>query len=112
MNPDALAGLSQASSLIPLISTCVGVFVGLLVGMVPGMTISTGIIVVLPVTFVLPADIAIALLLGLYVGGMTGGSFSAILLNIPGTPSASATAIDGFALAANGQAGRPFCFDV
>ena len=106
MNPDALAGLSQASSLLPLISTCVGVFVGLLVGMVPGMTISTGIIVVLPVTFVLPADIAIALLLGLYVGGMTGGSFSAILLNIPGTPSASATAIDGFALAANGEAGR------
>ena len=106
MNPDALAGLSQASSFLPLMSTCVGVFVGLLVGMVPGMTISTGIIVVLPVTFVLPADIAIALLLGLYVGGMTGGSFSAVLLNIPGTPSASATAMDGFAMASKGEAGR------
>ena len=93
MNPDTLNGLYQASNFLPLLSTCIGVFLGLVVGMIPGMTISTGIIIVLPVTFVLPADISIALLLGLYVGGMTGGSFSAILLNIPGTPSASATAI-------------------
>jgi putative tricarboxylic transport membrane protein len=106
MSPESLSGLSQASSFLPLISTCIGVFVGLVVGMIPGMTISTGIIVVLPVTFVLPADISIALLLGLYVGGMTGGSFSAVLLNIPGTPSASATAMDGFAMAAKGEAGR------
>ena len=106
MSPEAISGLSQASSFLPLVSTCIGVFVGLVVGMIPGMTISTGIIVVLPVTFVLPADISIALLLGLYVGGMTGGSFSAVLLNIPGTPSASATAMDGFAMAAKGEAGR------
>ena len=106
MSPEAISGLSQASSFLPLISTCIGVFVGLVVGMIPGMTISTGIIVVLPVTFVLPADISIALLLGLYVGGMTGGSFSAVLLNIPGTPSASATAMDGFTMSAKGEAGR------
>ena len=67
---------------------------GLIVGMIPGMTISTGIIIVLPLTFVLEPDFSIALLLGLYVSGMTGGSFSAVLLNIPGTPSASATAIN------------------
>jgi len=106
MSPDALTGLIQASGLVVLASTFIGVFVGLVVGMIPGMTISTGIIVVLPVTFVLPADISIALLLGLYVGGMTGGSFSAVLLNIPGTPSASATALDGFAMAERGEAGR------
>lgn len=106
MSPDALAGLSQASGYMVLAATCVGVFIGLVVGMIPGMTISTGIIVMLPVTFVLPADISIALLLGLYVGGMTGGSFSAVLLNIPGTPSASATALDGFAMARRGEAGR------
>ncbi|MFV2034032.1 MAG: tripartite tricarboxylate transporter permease [Halocynthiibacter sp.] len=106
MNPDALIGLAQASGFLVLLATGVGVFVGLVVGMIPGMTISTGIIVVLPVTFVLPADISIALLLGLYVGGMTGGSFSAVLLNIPGTPSASATAMDGFPMAKRGEAGR------
>jgi len=106
MNPEVLIGLSQASGFVTLASTCVGVLIGLVVGMIPGLTISTGIIVILPLTFVLPADISIALLLGLYVGGMTGGSFSAILLNIPGTPSASATALDGFKMAARGEAGR------
>ena len=59
-----------------------------------------------PLHFVLEPDISIALLLGLYVSGMTGGSFSAILLNIPGTPSASATALDGHPLAKKGEGGR------
>lgn len=106
MSPEVLIGLSQSTGLMVLAATAIGVLIGLIVGMIPGLTISTGIIVVLPVTFVLPADISIALLLGLYVGGMTGGSFSAILLNIPGTPSASATAFDGYPLAARGEAGR------
>ena len=106
MSPEILSGLAQASSLLTLVATAIGVLLGLIVGMIPGLTISTGIIVLLPVTFVLPADIAIALLLGLYVGGMTGGSFSAVLINIPGTPSASATALDGYPMAARGEAGR------
>ena len=106
MSSDILIGISQSTEIIVLFSSCIGVLIGLIVGMIPGLTISTGIIVLLPITFVLPADISIALLLGLYVGGMTGGSFSAILLNIPGTPSASATAIDGYPLAARGEAGR------
>ena len=106
MSPDVLQGLAQAGQLLTLAATGVGVLLGLIVGMIPGLTISTGIIVLLPVTFVLPPDISIALLLGLYVGGMTGGSFSAVLLNIPGTPSASATAMDGYPMAARGEAGR------
>lgn len=106
MTPDVLAGLAQASGFLTLTATAVGVLIGLIVGMIPGLTISTGIIVLLPATFTLPADISIALLLGLYVGGMTGGSFSAVLLNIPGTPSASATAIDGYPMAMRGEAGR------
>jgi putative tricarboxylic transport membrane protein len=106
VSPDVLSGLLQASLPSALLSNCVGVLIGLIVGMIPGLTISTGIIVLLPVTFVLPPDIAIALLLGVYVGGMTGGSFSAVLLNIPGTPSASATAMDGYPMAVRGEAGR------
>ena len=102
MNPDIIIGLNQSVGLIVLLSTSIGVLIGLIVGMIPGLTISTGIIVFLPITFVLPPDVSIALLLGLYVGGMTGGSFSAVLLNIPGTPSASATAIDGYPMASSG----------
>tara|TARA_B100000315_G_scaffold260594_1_gene323285 strand:+ start:5872 stop:7377 length:1506 start_codon:yes stop_codon:yes gene_type:complete len=106
MNPDIIDGFAQASQFETILAVAAGCFIGLVVGMIPGLTISTGIIIVLPLTFVLEPEISIALLLGLYVSGMTGGSFSAILLNIPGTPSASATAIDGHPLARNGEAGR------
>jgi len=106
VNPAVLDGLAQAMQPTSLMATAIGSLLGLVVGMIPGMTISTGIIILLPLTFVLDPAISIALLLGLYVGGMMGGSFAAILLNIPGTPSASATAIDGYPLAARGEAGR------
>ena len=96
----------QSIQPLTLLATAIGGVLGLIVGMIPGMTISTGIIVLLPVTFVLDPNISIALLLGMYVSGMTGGSFSAVLLNIPGTPSASATALDGYQLAKRGEAGR------
>jgi len=106
MNSDILLGLNQAIQPYNMLGTAIGALMGLVVGMIPGMTISTGIIILLPLTFVLDPGIAISLLLGLYVGGMMGGSFSAILLNIPGTPSASATAIDGYPMALRGEAGR------
>jgi putative tricarboxylic transport membrane protein len=106
MNPDVFAGFLAATLPTSLVATALGVLLGLIVGMIPGMTISTGIIVVLPLTFVLDPTLSIALLLGIYVGGMTGGSFSATLLNIPGTPSASATALDGYPMARRGEPGR------
>ena len=106
MSPDIVLGFLNASQYATLIATASGVMLGLIVGMIPGLTISTGIIIVLPMTFAMDANLSIALLLGLYVAGMTGGSFSAILLNIPGTPSACATAIDGYPMTKKGQPGR------
>ena len=106
MTGDVYQGFLQASAPMSLFATALGALLGLIVGMIPGMTISTGIIIVLPLTFVLDPAFSIALLLGLYVGGMMGGSFSAILLNIPGTPSASATALDGYPMALRGEAGK------
>ncbi len=101
-----LQGFSQAAAPSSLLATAIGSVLGIVIGMIPGMTISTGIIIVLPLTFVLDPSISIALLLGLYVGGMLGGSFAAIMLNIPGTPSAAATALDGHPMVARGEAGR------
>ena len=84
----------------------VGVFLGLVVGAMPGLTISLGMVLLLPLTFGMDSIPAMSLLLGLFVAGMTGGSYSAILINIPGTPSASATGLDGHPLAQAGQAGK------
>jgi putative tricarboxylic transport membrane protein len=49
---------------------------------------------------------ALALMIGIYMGGVYGGSRTAILLNIPGAPSAIATAMDGFPMAKKGLAGE------
>ena len=103
---DLLQGLLQAIQPASLAATGVGCLLGIVAGMIPGMTISAAMIIVLPLTFVLDPNVSIGLFLGLYAGGMLGGSFSAILLNIPGTPSAAATALDGYPLVARGQAGR------
>ena len=107
MTGGLLQGLLQAVQPSSLLATGAGCLLGLVAGMIPGMTISAAMIIVLPLTFVLDPNVSIGLFLGLYAGGMLGGSFSAILLNIPGTPSAAATALDGYPLVARrGQAGR------
>ncbi len=81
-----------------------GTIFGLIFGAIPGLTFSVALAIILPFTFALEPTTAIALLLSTYIGGMTGGSVSAILLGIPGTPSAAATVTDGHALAKQGKA--------
>jgi putative tricarboxylic transport membrane protein len=89
-----------------VLASLVGVLLGLVVGALPGFTISLGMVLVLPLTFGLGSIHAMSLMLGLFAAGMTGGSYSAILIKIPGTPSASATVIDGHRMALHGQAGK------
>ena len=81
-----------------------GVLIGLIFGAIPGLTYMTGILLVLPITYGMDTISAMSVLLGIYCGGMCGGSVSAILLGIPGTPSAAATVLDGRPLAQKGHA--------
>jgi putative tricarboxylic transport membrane protein len=80
-------------------------FVGIVIGALPGLTATMGIALVTTLTYTLPADQAILVLVCVYVGAIYGGSRSAILLNIPGTPANAATTLDGFPLAQQGRAG-------
>ncbi|MBL8966016.1 MAG: tripartite tricarboxylate transporter permease [Spirochaetaceae bacterium] len=80
-----------------------GVFIGLVVGALPGLTTTMGIALLTGITFKFGGNLAVALLLGLYVGGVSGGCLSAILLGIPGTPASAATSLDGFPLASQGK---------
>ena len=84
----------------------IGTFMGLIFGCLPGLTASMGIALLIPLTFTLDAVPAIGMMLGCYVGGMAGGAIAAILLNIPGTPSAVVTCLDGHPMAENGQANK------
>lgn len=81
-----------------------GALVGLIFGSIPGLTFTVALALALPITFNMDPVPAIGLLLGTYIGGMTGGSVSAILLGIPGTPSAAATVLDGHPMTKQGNA--------
>jgi len=83
-----------------------GTFLGLIVGALPGLTTTMGVALLTGITFRFDGHIAIALLMGLYVGGVSGGSLSAILIGIPGTPANASTIEDGFPLAMRGQGAK------
>lgn len=83
-----------------------GTVAGIIMGSIPGMTVTMGVALFLPITFGMSPVEGLSLLLGLYIGGTSGGLMSAILLNIPGTPASLATTFDGYPMAAQGQAGK------
>lgn len=82
------------------------VLLGLVVGAIPGLTGTMALALLINLTYKLPTDKAVAFMLGVYVGAVSGGLFSAIMLNIPGTPNAAATALDGYPLAKQGKGGK------
>lgn len=89
-----------------LVAAVFGIVVGIVIGAIPGLGPTMAIALLIPVTFSMDPIPAITLLLGVYQGAIFGGSISAILLNVPGTPSSAATAIDGYAMARKGQGGK------
>jgi putative tricarboxylic transport membrane protein len=80
--------------------------VGLIIGALPGLTATMGVALMTTLTLRMSPDQAITVLVCVYIGAIYGGSRSAILLNIPGTPANAAACLDGHALAKQGQAGR------
>ena len=101
----------QAIQLVLLDPVCLaliflGVVVGIIFGSIPGLSSTMALILFLPMSFGMDPMRGIALLIGLYLGGMSGGLISAILLKIPGTPSSIATVFDGGPMADKGQAGK------
>lgn len=81
-------------------------FIGIIFGSMPGLTATLGIALLTSLTYGFGTDVALLALLGLYVGAIYGGSYPAILINIPGTPAAAATALDGYPLTKKGEGGR------
>ena len=79
-------------------------FLGIIVGTLPGLSATTGLALLTGITYFAGRETAMILMVGLYVGAIFGGSFSAILINIPGTGSAAATCLDGYELAKQGKA--------
>lgn len=103
MLSDAFASLMTASTLI---NVAWATLLGIIIGALPGLTATMGVALMTTLTYRMDPDSAIQILICIYVGAIYGGSRSAILLNIPGTPASACSTLDGFPLARRGEAGR------
>ena len=95
----ALEVLTNPQTLLGLVG---GGILGMIGGMMPGITAVMSMTLMLGFVFQIPVDAGLGLLVGIYTGAIYGGSITAILLNMPGTPAAAATVMDGHAMARNG----------
>lgn len=101
-----LAGLSLVGNFESFLALFAGVAIGTVAGAIPGLSATMAVALTLPFTFSMAPITGILLLLGVYKGGIFGGSIPAILIKTPGTPASSATILDGYPLAEKGQAGK------
>jgi putative tricarboxylic transport membrane protein len=100
---NSIANFATPTTILYALGACL---VGLIIGALPGLTATMGVALMTTLTIALPSNVALLILICTYVGAIYGGSRSAILLNIPGTPASAASCLDGYALARQGLAGR------
>ncbi|WP_104204351.1 tripartite tricarboxylate transporter permease [Billgrantia saliphila] len=86
------------------LAIALGVVIGVVVGSIPGLTATMAVALALPFTFSMEPIAAILLLVGIYKGGMYGGSITAILIRTPGSPASACTLLDGYPMAQQGHA--------
>lgn len=84
----------------------IGTAIGITFGAIPGINAITAIVLILPFLYGMDPVAAITLLVAIMASVQTGNSFPAILFNVPGTPSAAATLMDGYPMAKQGAAAR------
>src|SRR5262245_38803488 len=101
-----VAGMALLLDVKILLVVFAGTLIGIVVGALPGISGSTTTALLLPFTITMGPVPAIAFLGSIYCAANFGGSITAILVNSPGDPSASATAFDGYPMARRGEAGR------
>lgn len=101
---DVLSGLPAALALQSILAMAAGTAAGILVGAIPGLTATLAMALLLPFTYTMSPLTSLGMMAGIYNGSMYGGAIPAILMRIPGTPSAVATTFDGYPLARAGRA--------
>lgn len=104
--PDLLIALSHLLSFHVLAMLVVGVLLGMAFGAMPGLDATTGTALFITATFAMSTEVALALLLGLYMAATYAGSITAISIGVPGTPAAAASVLDGYALSRQGKMAR------
>jgi putative tricarboxylic transport membrane protein len=101
-----LGGFDLALSPYNLAIAAIGVFLGVIIGVLPGLGGTSGVAILLPLTFTMPPSSAIVFLSCIYWGALFGGAITSILFNIPGEPWSVAVMFDGYPMAKAGRAGQ------
>jgi putative tricarboxylic transport membrane protein len=109
---DIISALGQVLTLSTIMWIPFGVVVGVIFGAAPGQTATTAVALFTPMTFYLPLNASLSLLLGIYCGGFYAGSIPAILIKTPGAPGNAATTLDGHPMASKGKAGEALTHSV
>lgn len=99
-----LNGFAVAMTPYNILWLVLGAALGTVLGMLPGLGPTTGIALLLPLTFTMPPTTALIAMAAIYYGAMFGGSRSSILLNVPGDGAAVASCFDGYPMAVQGRA--------
>ncbi|MFC3127658.1 tripartite tricarboxylate transporter permease [Pseudoroseomonas globiformis] len=100
-----IGGMAILADPFTLFMILAGTVIGITVGALPGISGSTTIALMLPITLGMDPVVSLAFLGSIYCAANFGGSITAILVNAPGDPSASATALEGYKMAERGEAG-------
>lgn len=100
-----LYGFLQVLQPATLLMLLLGVLLGVIVGALPGLNDAITMSILIPLTFGMNPQVAMCMLVGVYVSACYGGSIPAILLRIPGTASAMLTTVDGAPMAKRGETG-------
>jgi putative tricarboxylic transport membrane protein len=74
-------------------------------GAMPGLPTTMAMALLIGLSAGMVQDVAIMFMLGVYTGSVFGGAISAVLINIPGTPDAVPTMLEGHPLAKKGEGG-------
>lgn len=89
-----------------LISCLAGVTLGILWGAMPGLSTTMAMALLIGLSAGMSQHVALMFMLGVYTGSVFGGAISAVLINIPGTPDAVPTMMEGYPLAQRGEGGQ------
>lgn len=95
-----------------LMLVAIGSFLGIVVGAIPGLTGAMLIALALPLTFSMSGELALVLLVSMYVGSVSGGLVTATLLRMPGTPASIMTTLDGYPMTQQGKSGRALALGI
>jgi len=101
-----MGGFASAFEIGAFLTVIVGLLVGVVAGALPGISFVNAMAMALPFTYAMDVTHAMLFLGGIYVGGVFGGSISAIMINVPGTPASLPATWDGYAMTRKGQVKR------